>query len=113
MIPFQINIGSATREEQAALHGAERKSDIGSKTIHAYTDASGSNNAKGIRVGISIKDLQGRQNVLQGKVNIGPNQEVYNGELEAIVGAIETIVSRTNLENYKIKIFTDSQAALH
>ena len=45
-------------------------------------------------------------------VNIGPNQLVYNGELEGVTLGLEYL-SRTAKQGYSYKVYSDNQAGLY
>ena len=109
---YKVQIEKSNDNLQAEVHEAELQAEKGTKMLYAYTDASKPERGRGIGIGVVIFDLFYDKRVFQSGKNMGKNQEVYNGELEAIVSTMEIIANQENLQGYNLKVFSDSQAAL-
>lgn len=109
---YEVHIGKNNKEDEAKIHETEIDRKRGTKTIYAYTDASSRHDGNGIGIGLVIYDLSQNIKLHQERKNIGSNQTVFDGELEAMVSSLELIAQQRTLKNFKIRIFSDSQAAL-
>jgi ribonuclease HI len=108
--PYRVEIGSLTKEAQAKAHISLNP---GPNTIRAYTDASAIKDPSTKGIGASVTLFGPNYNILHSKgINIGPFQEVYNGELEAITQAAELIASQAQ-QGFSYEIYADNQASLY
>ena len=101
-----MDISLLPKEEEALAHTLKVQD---SNTLSIYSDASSHKEGHGIGVGLAAYN-QGRL-LFTKKDNIGPNQIVYNGELEGITTAIEVAAERA-FHGQKVQVFADNQAAL-
>jgi len=110
---YNIEIDQSPKEEAAIHHLALVNSNTSSDNIFIYSDASAITDSKGIGIGIATFRCQQKQQSLirQYSINIGPEKQVYDGELEAITLAAEH-ASRITQRGQKIYIFADNRAAL-
>ena len=111
--PIHFIILNHPKAEVARIHNCNLERDRGTKVIYIYTDASSFLETEGVGVGLIAIDLAKDRAVYESFNNIGPDQIVYNGELEGICQALEYIGQQTNLQGYKIKIFSDNKAAIY
>ena len=109
---YKVFISNAKKEQEATAHRGITDTDRGTKTLHIYTDASGVQESKGIGVGMIVFNMYEDKIIYESRANIGTKQIVYNGEIEAIVSALEMVAKKVNFKDYSIKIFSDNQAAL-
>ena len=109
-LPYQIQIGKLTKYEEAQVHLEKVRQLAGKSAIIYYTDASLYPNATGIGVAFKAYDQLSIQTWAEFH-NMGHNNLVYNGELEAISRALEH-ASRIGLNRKEVIIYSDNQAAL-
>jgi ribonuclease HI len=112
-LPYSTQILKATKEEATKEHLASLKKWENTQTLAIYSDASQLTKGKGIGVGLIAYDLSTTPATIihQQQVNIGPNQLVYNGELEGATLALE-LAGRIAKPNQNIQTFVDNQAAI-
>ena len=112
-MPFEVHIPNQCKDDQAKAHLSQIRQSQLTKTTVIYTDASETASSTGIGVGIVAYDLEkGGQIETQKLVNIGPNQLVYNGELEGTTLAME-YASRKASAGRHFTIYSDNQAGLY
>lgn len=109
---YKVLISNKSKAEETIAHRHMIESDRGTKTLQIHTDASGVQATKGIEIGMVAFNMLEDKMIYESHANIGCHQVVYNGEIEAIVGALELVSKEVNYRNYIIKIFSDNQAAL-
>lgn len=110
---YIINIERSSKEEIVTIHQRQFDKDLGKKVLYVYTDASSRQEGGYIGIGFTITDMFHNRTIYRAHKNMGQNQLVYNGELEAIASALERIEEGNDFANYQIKIFSDSKAALY
>ncbi|KAI0995337.1 hypothetical protein K3495_g12845 [Podosphaera aphanis] len=110
-IPYKVNIGHLPKEDQVLIHQAKVQHAMGTSTILYYTDASYYPEATGIGTAFVAYDQMTSRTWKQYK-NIGQENIIYNGELEAITSALEHARCFTGQRD-KIIIFSDIKVALH
>jgi ribonuclease HI len=106
-----VEVSTLSKEDQAIAHASIAPSP---RLVSAYTDASAildSSDSKGIGTGLVILGSLEPAPLYKEGINIGPNQQVYNKELEAIARASEVIASRA-LQGYSYRVYADNQASL-
>ncbi|KAI1007941.1 hypothetical protein K3495_g291 [Podosphaera aphanis] len=109
-LPYKVEIGILDKEKEKVLHNQivmeSHKNSLG---IY-YTDAARSSEAKGIGVAFQLYDQVTHHS--HGELfNIGLSNTVYDGELEAIVKAVEHAEKRPQLR-YQVVVFSDIQGTL-
>ncbi|KAI0993691.1 hypothetical protein K3495_g14493 [Podosphaera aphanis] len=109
-LPYTVKIGKLPKEEEVLLHQAKVTELKGSSTIVYYTDASFYAEATGIGTAFKAFDQKTSKSWAEYN-NIGPENIVFNGELEAITAALEHARRICQYRDHII-IFSDSQAAL-
>jgi ribonuclease HI len=111
--PFKVIVSKLSKEEQAKAHSDFIQQSQFSNSTIVYTDASSSAEAKGIGVGLIAFDLsQGQRIISQKLLNLGPQQLVYNGELEGVTQGLEYL-SRNAKQGWTYKVYSDNQAGLY
>jgi ribonuclease HI len=113
--PFKVVISSLSKEDEAKSHNIETSLALGTNTICTYTDASSSEEAVGIGVGLVAYNYsltnQRNQTMFQKLSNLGSNQIVYNGELEGVTQGVEYIAGIAK-RGWLYKVYSDNQAGL-
>jgi ribonuclease HI len=114
--PYKVNISKLSKEDQAKSHvKAIRLAQSQPSTLVVYTDASSSETAKGIGVGLVSYELgqaQTKPIIRNQKLrNLGQEQLVYNSELEGTTLAIEYISRIAEKDKHYI-VYSDNQAGL-
>lgn len=119
--PYTVNISKLSKEEATMAHNAEietkeaRAQNQSQDHISIYTDASYIPALETTGIGVALAAYQhtaeGTRLIHQKTANIGPEQLVYNGELEGATLAVEYIASIAR-QNLKASIYADNQAAL-
>jgi ribonuclease HI len=113
-LPYIVSISSTSKEDTTRTHQLEI-SAFGPNTLVLYTDGSKliDKDTKGIGIGVVVFDYSISHSIPihQYTLNIGLDQEVYNGELEGITSAIE-YASSIVLPGVDIIIYSDNQASL-
>jgi ribonuclease HI len=109
--PYSVEISSLAKDKAASLHNSNLAQESNVYTI--YTDASAipNDSSTGIGVGLVVYSNTTEQ-VFQSRTNLGPDQLVYNGELEGITQAAE-YASHIAQPGQEFRIYSDNQAALH
>jgi len=110
--PFSVNISSLSKEDEAIAYSIALL-EATNTIINIYTDASSIENRKGIGVGFTVLDHSQTpaKFTFEASSNIGPDQLVYNGELEGVTRAIE-YASEIAIRGTQFKIYSDNQAGL-
>ena len=105
-----MKVSSLSKKDQTIAHASIAPSP---RLVSAYIDASAidSPKSKGIGTGLVLLGSLEPAPLYKEGVNIGPNQQVYNGELEAIARASEVIANRA-LQGYSYRVYADNQASL-
>lgn len=139
-LPYKINISKASKTDQAKIHNSEVTKVAKTKTTLIYSDASSMPGPKSLGVGVGLiaaewdaspevfdpflsmdgpgADFESNDIpdhvVYQNSSNLGPNQLVYNGELEGVTQALEyaSTLAPDALAGRTIKIYSDNQAGL-
>jgi ribonuclease HI len=109
-IPFLIKIDKNPKDIAAKNHIQAINAITSNTTKSIYTDASSIN---GSSIGVGFTVFQNRPNtpVFSDQWNIGGQQLVYNGELEAITVASEYASKDTKVGDH-FDIYADNQAAI-
>lgn len=112
-LPYTFHIAKLTKDEATTEHNKELAASANQDIINIYSDASSTEEGIGIGVGVAAYNRTPSEETLIGQkcVNIGPNQLVYNGELEGATLGLE-MGSRLAQPDYKIKVFADNQASI-
>lgn len=112
-LPYSYHIPKITKDEATQKHNQELRDNADKPIINIYSDASSTEKGIGIGVGVAAYSQTPSEETLlaQKSINIGPNQLVYNGELEGATLALE-IGSRLAQPGQTIKVHVDNQAAI-
>lgn len=109
-IPYSVSISSLPKDEAATEHLASL--ELGPSQYAIYSDASTMLDSTGVGVGVAIFGYKSPSPLYRKRLNLGPNQLVYNGELEGVTQAIE-LASQLAQPGQKFKVFSDNQASLN
>lgn len=110
-VPYSIDLGNGGKEEEKILHIETLRKAKDSQQINYYTDTSVSLDSKGIGVSLLAYD-QKNQSIKSEYCTLSKETNtIYDGELEAIVRAIEHPQKHT-WHKKRVTIFSDSKAAL-
>jgi ribonuclease HI len=109
--PYQVKISKLPKADAAVAHNQHINTAKNTKTKSIYTDASALPDQIGIGVGIAAFDKTDIP-LFTDRWNIGPQQLVYNGELEGVTAAIE-YASTIATQGEHFDIYSDNQAGLH
>ena len=101
-MPYKINISKKLKEIEAKHHKELLEDKY---LLSIYSDASATSKGKGIGVGVAF--YQGASLIAQEKANIGPNQLVYNGELEGITLGLEKAVNIVD-DYLEVRVYADN-----
>ena len=111
--PYVAVISDRHKADQADNHRENMRARMGQNLLVIYSDASSIKDGMGIGVGLAAYDYsRNAQETHTRTLNIGPNQLVYNGELEGITLAFEH-AARVATPGQKIEVYADNQAAIH
>ena len=111
VLPYTTTIERIPKDEAAERHQSLLQQTDWTSTTFIYTDASLMAESTGVGLGfVATGSCSRTQHQFQ--TNIGPGVLVYNGELEAIVLAME-YASQHALPGHSYQVFSDNQAALH
>jgi ribonuclease HI len=114
--PYQVKINKASKSDAATAHNQHLNTIKGSNIISIYTDASALPDQIGVGVGIAAFDNSAlyipETPTYTKHWNIGPQQLVYNGELDGVTTAIEYASSIAAFGDH-FDIYSDNQAGLY
>ena len=108
---YSVSISQLSKEEATIAHLASLKLEANHFAI--YTDASSLPEATGIGIGLALfgNNSPITRPLYTQSYNLGPEQLVYNGELEGVTQAAE-LASRIAKPGQVFRIYTDNQAGL-
>lgn len=111
-LPYKVNISPLSKENEAKRH-IQLLQNNPHNSIFIYTDASltSTPESTGIGVGLAITSPPSEWIHREIQVNIGPDNLVYNGELEGTTRAIEQ-AAKIAKKGLHFHIFSDNQAGL-
>lgn len=109
-IPYEIHISNQEKEIEADIHMAKIKEMWYQNHVVYYTDASWWPDAKGVGVAFMMYDHR-TLTTIHHSTSLANEYQAYNGELEAIVKALEHAVTITNSPG-NVTIYSDNQGAL-
>lgn len=111
-IPYNVIISKLTKDEEAKQHLKVLQQNP-PNSIFIYTDASATITQQSTGIGVGLAVLSPPSNHIhhESTANLGPDQLVYNGELEGATQAIE-YAARIAKPGLHFHIYSDNQAGL-
>ena len=119
-LPYKVIVSQQSKEEEAKAHTAFIASRSRDNLLTIYSDASSVPKGTGIGVEVIAFNMSSYNSTTStttlGRIcrttNLGPNQLVYNGELEGIAIGLE-LATTLATPGQEVRAFADNQAALY
>lgn len=110
--PYQVDISPLSKEEETKKHQNTAK-DNPHNSVFIYTDASATStkDSKGIGIGLAVLSPPSETIHKQISKNVGPNNLVYDGELEGATMGAE-YANKIAKPGLQFHIYSDNQAGL-
>ena len=111
-MPYKVEISQLSKEDEAIQHTTTFRSNPHNH-VFIYTDASSTatKDSKGIGVGMTVLSPPSETIHHESLTNIGPNNLVYNGELEGATLAAE-YAAKIAKPRLHFHVYSDNQAGL-
>lgn len=111
-LPYNVKIDNSPKDEAAENHNKQLRTITSSSTKSIYTDASALPAQVGVGAGFTVFENTPINPIHSESWNIGDQQIVYNGELDAITRATKYASSIATRGDH-FDIYTDNQAGIH